>query len=152
MRLFCSLVSLTPCSLGAHFGSDVIPSANTPKQLQPLMRFRDQHRKAVDGRLCAAAFVQSRQAYTGCTLAPNPRGESGREWCYVEAQLLVSDVGATAWNYCAPVVDYTLLRADTQRLFAVKVEEAKVYTNKLQKSQRAAQHTIDLYARVCGLS
>ena len=41
---------------------------------------------AEDGRLCAAAFVQNRRSYTGCTDAPNPSGESGRPWCYVEAQ------------------------------------------------------------------
>ena len=40
-----------------------------------------------DGRLCAAAFVQNRKSYTGCTDAPNPSGESGRPWCYVEAQV-----------------------------------------------------------------
>ena len=40
-----------------------------------------------DGRLCAAAFVQNRKSYTGCTDAPNPAGESGRSWCYVEAQV-----------------------------------------------------------------
>ena len=44
-------------------------------------------RVAKDGRLCAAAFVQNRKSYTGCTDAPNPVGESGRPWCYVEAQV-----------------------------------------------------------------
>ena len=43
-------------------------------------------RVSEDGRLCAAAFVQNRKSYTGCTDAPNPSGESGRPWCYVEAQ------------------------------------------------------------------
>ena len=43
-----------------------------------------------DGRLCAAAFVQNRKSYTGCTDAPHPAGESGRSWCYVEAQVSVS--------------------------------------------------------------
>ena len=38
-------------------------------------------------RLCAAAFVQNRKTYTGCTDAPNPTGESGRAWCYVEAKV-----------------------------------------------------------------
>ena len=41
---------------------------------------------AKDGRLCAAAFVQNRKSYTGCTDAANPAGENGRPWCYVEAQ------------------------------------------------------------------
>lgn len=57
------------------------------EQLQPLTKFRQQHRRAIDGRLCAAAFVQNRKAYTGCTDSPNPAGESGRPWCYVEPQV-----------------------------------------------------------------
>ena len=57
------------------------------EQLLPLTKFRQQHRRTIDGRLCAAAFVQNRKSYTGCTDAPNPNGESGRPWCYVEAQV-----------------------------------------------------------------
>ena len=57
------------------------------EQLLPLTKFRQQHRRTIDGRLCAAAFVQNRKSYTGCTDAPNPSGESGRPWCYVEAQV-----------------------------------------------------------------
>ena len=49
-------------------------------------------RDSEDGRLCAAAFVQNRKSYTGCTDAPNPSGESGRPWCYVEAQAGTSGV------------------------------------------------------------
>jgi len=48
---------------------------------------RQQHRRTIDGRLCAAAFVQNRKTYTSCTDSPNPAGESGRPWCYVEAQV-----------------------------------------------------------------
>ena len=55
--------------------------------LAPLTKYRQQHRRTVDGRLCAAAFVQNRKAYTGCTDATNPVGESGRPWCYVEPQV-----------------------------------------------------------------
>lgn len=87
----------------------------TREQLQPLTKFRQQHRRAIDGRLCAAAFVQNRKAYTGCTEAPNPSGESGRPWCYVEPQVGALDFfrslrllaflrqllgDASAWNYC----------------------------------------------------
>merc|ERR1719301_486695 len=82
------------------------------EQLQPLTQFRQQHRKTVDGRLCAAAFVQDRQTYTGCTDATNPAGESGRPWCYVEAQLLGSDAKEAAWNFCAPAVDYDAMRKE----------------------------------------
>ena len=61
------------------------------------------HRKTLDGRLCAAAYVHDSQAFTAqlfshvtvlalaglvqdCTTASNPEGISGREWCYVEAR------------------------------------------------------------------
>ena len=68
--------------------TETLPAAsNSREQLRPLTKFRQQHRRTTDGRLCAAAFVQNRKAYTGCTDAPNPEGESGRPWCYVEAQV-----------------------------------------------------------------
>ena len=51
-----------------------------------------------DGRLCAAAFVQDRRSYTGCTDAPNPSGGSGRAWCYVEAQAC-----SASWEYACMV-------------------------------------------------
>ena len=74
--------------IGACAASEQIGDEKyTREQLQPLTKFRQQHRRTVDGRLCAAAFVQNRKAYTGCTEAPNPSGESGRPWCYVEAQV-----------------------------------------------------------------
>ena len=61
------------------------------EQLKPLTSFRQQHRRTVlgqawgsvgavlscgvqcdevDGRLCAAAFVQDKRVYTGCTEVP----------------------------------------------------------------------------------
>lgn len=85
------------------------------EMLQPLTKYRQQHRRTVDGRLCAAAFVQNRKAYTGCTDAANPVGESGRSWCYVEPQvgmflyfdlflgadlLQLLDGRSLPWNYC----------------------------------------------------
>lgn len=75
------------------------------EQLQPLTNFRQQHRRTIDGRLCAAAFVQNRKSYTGCTDAPNPSGESGRPWCYVEAQDMTY-----CFRYCARVM-YAVLNA-----------------------------------------
>ena len=88
--------------------------------LQPLTKFRQQHRRTVDGRLCAAAFVQNRKAYTGCTDAANPSGESGRPWCYVEPQVRICvfsymakpmkflqllDGSSSPWNYCGCFFD-----------------------------------------------
>merc|ERR1711935_1236502 len=104
------------------------------EQLQPLTKFRQQHRRTTDGRLCAAAFVQNRKSYTGCTDAPNPTGESGRPWCYVEAQLLMADSGDAAWNYCAPVVDYDAMRKSMAATFDEKIVEVRGLVTKLQKT------------------
>ena len=120
------------------------------EQLQPLASHRQQHRRTIDGRLCAAAFVQSRQVHTGCTDAPNPAGASGREWCYVEPQLL-SDAGGglTPWSYCTPVVDYDALRVAANEVLEGKVGEIRGYVTKLQKAQRAAEEALDMYEKSC---
>jgi len=120
------------------------------EQLQPLSQFRAQHHKTIDGRLCAAAFVQDRQTYTGCTDATNPSGESGRPWCYVEAQLLNQSPGAANWAYCSAVTDYDAIRAEVAGLFSDKVRDVRSYVSRLQKAQRAAEQELDRYARACG--
>ncbi|CAK9091910.1 unnamed protein product [Durusdinium trenchii] len=83
--------------------------ALSPDELKPLTQFRQQHRRTLDGFLCAAAFVQDGNVYTNCTDAPTPEGGSGREWCYLDPQLQ-QDFGSPSWGYCAPVVDYDALR------------------------------------------
>ena len=56
-------------------------------ELPDSAQHRQQHRRTLDGRLCAAAFVFDRQTHTGCSDGTNPAGEHGREWCYVDAQV-----------------------------------------------------------------
>merc|ERR1719440_1780574 len=119
------------------------------EQLQPLTNFRQQHRRTIDGRLCAAAFVQNRRSYTGCTDAPNPAGESGRAWCYVEAQLLDTNAAEAAWNYCAPVVDYDALRKEMASVFEDRAAKVQAFVAKLQKTQRAAEQALDKYEKAC---
>ncbi|XP_026190084.1 uncharacterized protein LOC34618447 [Cyclospora cayetanensis] len=46
--------------------------------LQQLTAFRKNHRRTVDGRLCAAAFVQDDQTYTDCTTAKAPNGTTDK--------------------------------------------------------------------------
>eukprot|EP00927_Polykrikos_kofoidii_P083029 TRINITY_DN840_c0_g1_i3.p1 TRINITY_DN840_c0_g1~~TRINITY_DN840_c0_g1_i3.p1 ORF type:complete len:145 (+),score=19.67 TRINITY_DN840_c0_g1_i3:32-436(+) len=71
------------------------------ENLLPLTQFRREHRRTIDGRLCAAAFVQDRRAHSGCTKTKSPLGDSGREWCYVEAQVASGPTdSANPWNYC----------------------------------------------------
>ena len=83
---FLSMRSIGPSSPAAT--AQAPEEGYSREQLLPLTKFRQQHRRTIDGRLCAAAFVQNRKSYTGCTDAPSPSGESGRAWCYVEAQVL----------------------------------------------------------------
>ena len=126
-----------------------------------------------DGRLCAAAFVQNRKSYTGCTDAPNPAGESGRSWCYVEAQVSNSSLSLAhrkpvppallfhvlfrhfvevlnpdsateaAWDYCAPVVDYDVMRKEISHISADKAFEVQGLVARLEKTQRAAEQALD---------
>ena len=130
--------------------------------------FNERARIAKDGRLCAAAFVQNRKSYTGCTDAANPAGESGRPWGYVEAQvavrgshlgvtvamralrfvvqLLGADAKESAWNFCAAAVDYDALRKEVTAVFADRSSEVQRLVAKLHKTQRAAEKALDRHA------
>ena len=67
------------------------PEAYDKEQLQAAARFRQQHRKATDGRLCAAASVQDEQTFTGCSVMPTPDGDVGKEWCRYLWRLVVCE-------------------------------------------------------------
>merc|ERR1719238_102848 len=99
----------------------IVAAALAQQSLEPLTKFRQTHRKTLDGRLCAAAYVHNSQAYTDCTSAANPSGVSGREWCYVEEQ--VADAAAQKWDYCAAKVDYADVRQRVGHAFAEKANE-----------------------------
>ncbi|XP_026193447.1 uncharacterized protein LOC34622979 [Cyclospora cayetanensis] len=123
--------SRMPCSGAQDAGYD-------RKALQSLTEFRQLHRKTVDGRLCAAAFVQDDRTYTDCTTARNPEGLSGREWCYVEVQLLGK--GARDWDYCQEVVNYEAVRVAYRRLqFTLRKYEQRmqIIEDVLSGSKRA---------------
>ena len=145
MFSFCGLLVLSTCFL---FSAAQSPEAYSREQLQPLTSFRQQHRRTIDGRLCAAAFVQDRVAYTGCTGAANPEGASGRDWCYVESQVL--SVGSPAWNFCAPVMDYDMARVHAASSFATNIAAIRTMVAKLQKTQRAAEKALGAYVSKCG--
>merc|ERR1712203_288895 len=93
------MVAFALVSAVSAVGVDEPAVRYTREELQPLTKFRQQHRRTIDGRLCAAAFVQNRKAYTDCTDAPSPSGESGRPWCYVEAQLLDGGAARVAHGF-----------------------------------------------------
>ncbi|CCF75456.2 cleavage and polyadenylation specificity factor subunit 5 [Babesia microti strain RI] len=114
----------------------VLPSAD----LSPLTEFRRFARRTVDGRLCAAAFIQDDQTYTDCTNATAPDGSNGIEWCYVEVQLINKGSSLKDWGECEPPTDYDRIRALNTRKILEKFELAKqmtseleLHTNRLQK-------------------
>merc|ERR1719384_1894119 len=117
-----------------------------PSDLAPLTHSRSQHRRTVEGKLCAAAFVQDGSVYTGCTSTPDPNGVSGRPWCYVEPQLLEE---STAWGFCAPAVDYDSLRQKVESATVAKVQDGQVYIQRLEMAEAAAKDTLNMFRTRC---
>lgn len=69
--------------------------------LQQLTEFRKSHRRTVDGRLCAAAFVQDDQTYTDCTAAKAPNGTAGTAFQSAargQLQLLLQAATGATWR------------------------------------------------------
>lgn len=83
--------------------------------LRSLALHRQQHRRTLEGFLCAAAGVQNRAAFTGCTDMKTPDGDSGDDWCWLEPQVIAGlPAGARRWGKCAKVVDYDRIRQETE--------------------------------------
>nr|ABI14261.1 extracellular protein [Pfiesteria piscicida] len=143
-RVFLGMLVWCACSIAA-LGRGV---AGEAPNLAALAKFRQQHRRTVDGRLCAPAFVQSRQVFTGCADSPDPNGESGRPWCYVEAQAATRS-GETSWAACAPVTDYARARSDAQDALRRQAGEAQQSSRRLSKAQRAVEDTLDMLRKKC---
>eukprot|EP00747_Dinoflagellata_sp_TGD_P164388 gnl/TRDRNA2_/TRDRNA2_184266_c0_seq1.p1 gnl/TRDRNA2_/TRDRNA2_184266_c0~~gnl/TRDRNA2_/TRDRNA2_184266_c0_seq1.p1 ORF type:complete len:190 (-),score=28.23 gnl/TRDRNA2_/TRDRNA2_184266_c0_seq1:71-601(-) len=81
------------------------------EDLRLLTQWRQQYRRTINGYLCAAAGVKDGVAFTGCTNMPNDDGEGGREWCYLDSDLLQDlPPGAKRWGYCAPPLDLDAMR------------------------------------------
>lgn len=75
-------------------------------------------------------------SFTDCTTTRDPNGTSGKEWCYVEVQLLGkggvflrtpssdhSDANLKNWNYCQPVIDYDFIRSKAEEAIQLEVEQ-----------------------------
>ncbi|GAB64583.1 LCCL domain, partial [Plasmodium cynomolgi strain B] len=116
--------------------------------LERITEFRQQHRKTLDGRLCAAAFLHDDQTYTDCTNATSPDGTSGREWCYVEVQLLGK--GSRDWDYCANAVNYDKLRLHAKKVFEDKSIEADRLKERLHVLNSRVHSMLQKYDSVCG--
>ncbi|EEA06823.1 PA14 domain-containing protein [Cryptosporidium muris RN66] len=122
--------------------------APTSELLQELAQYRQQFRRTIDGRLCAAVFVQDFQTYTDCTIARSPDGTSGREWCYVEPQ--VAAQGVNNWNYCLPIVNYDLVRAKASEAFEIKVKESGNIAKQLDNQAARLMDILERYNNTCG--
>ncbi|CEM32701.1 unnamed protein product [Vitrella brassicaformis CCMP3155] len=115
--------------------------------LAALTRYRQQHRKTIDGRLCAAAFAQDGLTYTDCTDATNPDGATGREWCYYERVVKGRPDG---WNYCVPVVDYDAVRSSASEAFTELTSQARVVLDRLNHESGRLMKEEAIYETVCG--
>ena len=124
------------------------PEAYDKGQLQAAARFRQQHRKTEDGRLCAAASVHDEQTFTGCSNQPTPGGDVGREWCYVEPQL-VSSGGDQRWQYCQGLVDYDAVRKASQSMFDSELTSIKHEQERIQMAEKAVENTLSLVTKMC---
>lgn len=116
--------------------------------LEKITEFRQQHRRTLDGRLCATAFLHDDQTYTDCTSATSPDGTSGREWCYVEVQLLGK--GSRDWDYCANAVNYDKVRLHAKKVFEDKSIEADRLKERLHVLNSRVHSMLQKYDSVCG--
>lgn len=130
------------------FLQPLVYSKNPAPPLEKITEFRQQHRKTLDGRLCAAAFLHDDQTYTDCTDAVSPDGTSGREWCYVEVQLLGK--GARDWDYCKEAINYNKLRIKAKRVFEEKSLEADRLKDRLHVLNSRVFSMLQKYDAVCG--
>ena len=66
----------------------------------------------------------------------------------VEAQLGVVSGGAT-WNFCGTIIDYDAVRVEASSKLKAARNEINIWVMKLQKTQKAAEAALDLYAAKC---
>lgn len=125
-----------------------VTHGKSPASLERITEFRQQHRKTLDGRLCASAFLHADQTYTDCTDAVSPDGTSGREWCYVEVQLLGK--GTRDWDYCASAINYDKLRMQAKKVFEGKSVEADRLKERLSVLNSRVYSMVQKYDSVCG--
>ncbi|CDR95453.1 PA14 domain containing protein, putative [Babesia bigemina] len=162
LRLLAALLLCRCCLLPLAAGTlDVDKNVGAPKELtivsateydreelQKLTEFRQRHRKTVDGMLCAAAFVRNGKTFTDCTTSEAPDGSVGREWCYVEVQLV--GVGFRDWDFCAGVVDYDVLRSKATLLSQLKASELAHSVLQLSSEESRLTRTLSHFHEVCG--
>ncbi|AFZ80603.1 hypothetical protein BEWA_034610 [Theileria equi strain WA] len=117
-------------------------------ELLKLTEFRQRHRKTINGALCAAAFIRNGNKFTDCTVTEAPDGSVGREWCYVEVQLI--GTGARDWDFCAGVVDYDVLRDKAESLSRLRAMELEYAVRSLATEEKRLDGTVSKFDEVCG--
>merc|ERR1719263_1872724 len=113
-------------------------------------RFQQQHRKTVDGRLCASASAQDEQTFAGCSTLATPDGDIGRPWCYLAPQLVDASADSKNWQYCADVIDYDEVRAASLPEFAAAVNDIRGEKARANLAERAVEKTLATITKVCG--
>lgn len=115
--------------------------------LKRLTEYRQQHRKTINGELCAAAFVQDGQTYTDCTIARSPDGTIGREWCYVEYQN--SRESGSYWNFCVEVINYDTVRAKAKEIFELKEHDMRRAAIEVRNQTGRLREALQKYSQLC---
>uniref|UniRef100_A0A3B0N633 PA14 domain/LCCL domain containing protein, putative n=1 Tax=Theileria annulata TaxID=5874 RepID=A0A3B0N633_THEAN len=114
-----------------------------------LTQYRNRARRTVDGHLCAAAFVQRDQIYTDCTVEVAPDGTEGKEWCYLESQLigkLEKD-----WGFCETPLNYEEIRNATLNHIAQKVSQVDEMLRSLNTYRKLIKESERRLSKVCGM-
>ena len=90
--------------------------------------------------LCGSSGASSFALRTGSSQ------QSQTTSCFVLALLaqpLGADSQGSAWNFCAPAVDYDSMRKEAATIFTEKRAEVQQLVAKLHKTQRAAEKALD---------
>eukprot|EP00375_Theileria_parva_P001590 XP_764263.1 hypothetical protein [Theileria parva strain Muguga] len=114
-----------------------------------LTQYRNRARRTVDGHLCAAAFVQRDQIYTDCTVEVAPDGTEGKEWCYLESQL----IGKVEkdWGFCETPLNYEEIRNATLNHISQKVSQVDEMLRSLNIYRKLIKESERRLSTVCGM-
>jgi hypothetical protein len=65
------------------------------------------------------------------------------QFCCVGNEVAAASAAEAAWIFCAPLVNYANLRKNAAAAFASKVNEVQGLVARFQKTQRAAEKTLN---------
>jgi len=118
--------------------------------LERLSFYRSQHRRIDDGRLCASVFRHNNIVYSGCATVspPNNPGVVGKEWCYVNEQL-IGQAGKLDWGYCIPPTQYEELRMDAMNARETAQKKKEREQENAAKEENAKTEALQALKSVC---